>query len=124
MAGVAAQGFSTSPDCPLDLAYLARQTFGDVELEREVLGLFVGQCDRLTPVICAGDDQSKRSDAAHTLKGAARAVGAFALAAAAEDGERSLARSGDLRGQLGERLEQAAAAAREAALRRIAGQDS
>ncbi len=33
----------------LDRAHLDRQTFGDADLAREVLGLFSEQCARLTP---------------------------------------------------------------------------
>ena len=37
----------------LDLTHLARQTFGDRALEREVLALFEQQCVRLLPLIVA-----------------------------------------------------------------------
>ncbi|BCH24678.1 histidine kinase [Mesorhizobium sp. L-8-10] len=64
---------------PIDLAHLSRQTLGDREIEREVLDLFVQQavsvCDQLgaaSPV--------ERLRLAHALKGAARGVGAFAIA--------------------------------------------
>ena len=74
----------------LDLAHLARQTFSDRALEREVLALFEQQCVRLLPLILAGEDLTERADAAHTLKGAARAVGAWRLASLAETFEGAL----------------------------------
>lgn len=65
----------------LDPAHLARQTVDDRELARELLALLDEQCGRLLPVI-AGSGPA-RADAAHTLKGAALAVGAWRLAGAA-----------------------------------------
>ena len=77
----------------LDLVHLARQTFGDRQLERELLGLFEGQCRRLLPVLTGArlGNPRDRADAAHALKGAARAVGAWQLAAVADELERALA---------------------------------
>lgn len=77
----------------LDLVHLARQTFGDRELERELLALFEQQCRRLLPVLAGTGPATERSDAAHTLKGAARAVGAWRLAAIADNLESALAGS-------------------------------
>ena len=74
----------------LDSAHLERQTFGDPALEREVIALFEGQCTRLAPMIAGAGDGAERRDAAHTLKGAARAVGAWAVVAAAEAIESAL----------------------------------
>jgi HPt (histidine-containing phosphotransfer) domain-containing protein len=72
---------------PVDLVHLARHTLGDAELEREVLLLFVSQAgiylDRLKE---ARDGQAWRH-AAHTIKGAARGVGAWKVARRAEDAE-------------------------------------
>lgn len=75
----------------LDRAHLERQTFGEAALAQELLALFEGQCDKLLPLI--GDDGAQalaRADAAHTLKGGARAVGAFAVADRAEALEQGL----------------------------------
>jgi HPt (histidine-containing phosphotransfer) domain-containing protein len=74
----------------LDLAHLCRQTLGDAALEREVLALFEQQCRRLRPLIATGEDRGARMDAAHTLKGAARAVGAWRVAELAERVETAL----------------------------------
>lgn len=72
----------------LDWAHLARQTFGERALEREVLALFDQQCVTLLPAV-AGEGAG-RSDALHTLKGASRAVGAWRVASLAERLERAL----------------------------------
>jgi HPt (histidine-containing phosphotransfer) domain-containing protein len=60
----------------LDLELLARQTLGDSELEADLLELFELQALRLWPVIAGAGEAASRSDAAHTLKGGAAAVGA------------------------------------------------
>jgi HPt (histidine-containing phosphotransfer) domain-containing protein len=67
----------------IDFEHLARQTMGDKDLEAEVLRLFArearGSLDRL-----AHEPAVERQKIAHRLKGAARGVGAFAIAEAAE----------------------------------------
>ena len=68
---------------PIDLVHLARQTAGDVALEIEVLGLLVIQIERVRPVIEAASE-IERKRLAHALNGAARNLGAFPLADAAE----------------------------------------
>lgn len=77
----------------LDLVHLSRQTFGDHALETEILTLFERQAAqfaaRLAEPRRPGDGGS-RADLAHTLKGSARAVGAFSVAAAAEVYEASV----------------------------------
>jgi HPt (histidine-containing phosphotransfer) domain-containing protein len=68
-------------DGPIDLAHLQRMTLGNASLEREVLALFSAQAVGLAAALA-----SLPSDAtalAHTLKGSARAIGAFAVADAA-----------------------------------------
>lgn len=81
-----------SPSWPqadiLDLDHLARQTMGDKEVEREVAGLFLDQTARVLRLIREAEQARQRSDAAHQLKGSARAVGAWRVAAAAERVER------------------------------------
>lgn len=72
---------------PVDLVHLTRYTLGDRALERETLTLFSNQTgvylDRLREA--AGEKEWR--EAAHSLKGSARAVGAWQLAAAAEAAE-------------------------------------
>jgi len=82
---------------PIDFDHLARQTFADRALERELLELFAAQCDVLVPAI--GDARRPQDGvmAAHTLKGSARAVGAWALAALADRAE-TLLGAGDADG--------------------------
>ena len=71
---------SCGSTAPLDLVHLSRRTLGDRALEREVLSLFVRQCDvYLERLHCARDGEARRC-AAHALAGSAQAVGAFAVA--------------------------------------------
>lgn len=78
------------PDATLDLAHLSRQTFADRALERDVLALFDAQCVRLIGLVARGG--AARDEALHTLKGAARAVGAWRVASLAQAIEAALAR--------------------------------
>lgn len=64
---------------PLDLAHLDRQTLGDADLRRDVLALFVRQTEALCETL-AGAGPARRAELAHRLIGAARGIGAFALA--------------------------------------------
>jgi HPt (histidine-containing phosphotransfer) domain-containing protein len=84
----------------LDTQHLLRQTFGDLELERDILALFREQCQKLVPVISGNCQLPSRVDAAHTLKGGARAIGALDVARVADEIETALRRHGELsRGQ-------------------------
>lgn len=78
---------------PLDIDFLVRQTFGDPGLEAEMLRLFDAQAAqalaRLATFADAGEAR-QRADLTHSIKGAARAIGALATAAAAEDYENAL----------------------------------
>ena len=79
-------------DGPIDIAHLQRMTLGDAGLEREVLAMFSAQAVHL-----AGALAGLPADAAalaHTLKGSARAIGAFRVADAAEGLETAI-RNGD-----------------------------
>lgn len=86
------------PGPALDLVYLARQSLGDKKLETELLALFDRQAaqviDRLTHLKPQADPNWPR-DLAHTLTGAARAVGAHGVAAAAEAYEAMLIRNAE-----------------------------
>jgi HPt (histidine-containing phosphotransfer) domain-containing protein len=65
----------------LDRAHLALYSGGDAALEAELFGLLQGQieaCMARMSQAAPGEDQVWR-DAAHTLKGAARGVGAMQL---------------------------------------------
>ncbi|HEY0569139.1 MAG TPA: Hpt domain-containing protein [Xanthobacteraceae bacterium] len=72
----------------IDLGHLSKMTFGERNLEREVLRLFDQQATMLTsrmreaaPAVIAAS--------AHTLKGSARGIGAWGVARAAEAVERA-----------------------------------
>lgn len=67
---------------PIDLVHLATQTMGDKELEIEILQEFSRQ-SRLALQEIAAADAPAMIAIAHRLKGAASAVGAFAVADAA-----------------------------------------
>lgn len=73
----------------VDFDHLRMQTFGDADLEREVLGLFLGQSAMLLAAVA--DPGADRVGAAHKLLGSARGIGATATAAAAAAAERALA---------------------------------
>jgi HPt (histidine-containing phosphotransfer) domain-containing protein len=66
---------------PIDLEHLRRSTFGNVSLEREVLGLFADQAARVLGQLA--DLPPDAGALAHTLRGAACAIGAFGVAEAA-----------------------------------------
>src|SRR5579863_6441670 len=66
---------------PIDFAHLQRMTLGNDILEREVLGMFSAQSSRLIDALANLPADS--AALAHTLKGSARAIGAFAVADAA-----------------------------------------
>ncbi|MEQ9520411.1 MAG: Hpt domain-containing protein [Parvibaculum sp.] len=71
----------------IDLVHLSKYTLGERSLECELLGLFKSQTavylDRMRQADCA----KTWKDAAHTLKGSARGVGAWAVADQAEMAE-------------------------------------
>ncbi|MGL4489073.1 MAG: Hpt domain-containing protein [Rhizobiaceae bacterium] len=78
---------------PIDLAHLTRQTMGDRALEIEILCMFAKQMSgsRMT-MTTANADERKRL--AHTIKGTARSVGAFAVGDVAERIEKAPLNSG------------------------------
>jgi HPt (histidine-containing phosphotransfer) domain-containing protein len=69
-------------DGPIDLQHLARMTLGDAALERQVLGMFASQSANLIEKLAALPAEA--GALAHTLKGSARAIGAFRVAECAE----------------------------------------
>jgi HPt (histidine-containing phosphotransfer) domain-containing protein len=73
---------------PIEIERLSQNTAGNRKLERELLALFRAQTGAyLAALENAGDDE-RWHDAAHTLKGAAQAVGAMRIAGLAEEAER------------------------------------
>jgi len=74
----------------IDEVHLERMTLGDKSLEREVLTLFSAQTERLLGILA--NWPADAAALAHTLKGSARAIGAFAVADAAAELEDALRR--------------------------------
>jgi HPt (histidine-containing phosphotransfer) domain-containing protein len=105
-------------DGPVDFEHLERMTLGDAAIELEVLTLFSAQSAKLVRTLAAMPADA--SALAHTLKGSACAIGAFAVADAAARLEAAIARGFDASAALAE-LGEAVAEARaviEAVLRR------
>ena len=98
----------------IDLAHLARMTLGERSLEAEVLALFDQQAAVLLAHMREAAPQAVAAFA-HTLKGSARGIGAWRVAAAAEAVEIDAARAnaGEFAGALA-RLAAAVAEARAA----------
>jgi HPt (histidine-containing phosphotransfer) domain-containing protein len=80
-------------DGPIDFEHLKRMTLGDAGLEQEVLAMFAAQSAKLVGMLAALPEDA--GALAHTLKGSARAIGAFAVADAATRLETALADSAD-----------------------------
>lgn len=72
---------------PIDWAHLSRFTLNDRNLEHEVLGLFAAEAPRYLAKMYAARSRKEWVEAAHTLKGSARAVGAWAIAECAQAAE-------------------------------------
>lgn len=86
-SGHAMESCGKVPVSPVDLVHLERQTMGDRQLQREVLSLLAEQA-RSTSLRVGSASPEDRIAMAHGLKGAARGVGAFALADCADALER------------------------------------
>src|SRR4249919_3893544 len=105
-------------DGPIDFDHLKRMTLGDASLEQEVLAMFAAQSTKLIGTLAALPADA--GALAHTLKGSARAIGAFGVGEAAARLEQALANGSDPSDLLAE-LAEAIALARsaiEAVLRR------
>ena len=105
-------------DGPIDFEHLKRMTLDDAGLEQEVLAMFAAQSAQLIGRLA--DLPEDAPTLAHTLKGSARAIGAFAVADAAARLEAVLGGGDDPSDQLSELCEAVALArtAIEAVLRR------
>ncbi|MFT6671336.1 MAG: HPt (histidine-containing phosphotransfer) domain-containing protein [Afipia broomeae] len=85
-------------DSAIDVQHLGRMTLGEAALEAEVLGLFAAQSADLVARL-----KTIPADAAalaHTLKGSARAIGAFRVAEAALGVEAAMKSDGDVAGAI------------------------
>ncbi|MBN9251526.1 MAG: Hpt domain-containing protein [Mesorhizobium sp.] len=94
-SGLDGQACEQLQQAPIDLDHLQRQTMGDSALGREVLAMFVAQSLSVRDQI-AGAEPRQRALLAHGLKGAARGVGAFAVAECADAIERSPGEAGHI----------------------------
>ncbi len=72
---------------PIDLDHLNRYVFGDKALLAEVLGIFIDQARSVADRMQQDMSDDDWRLAAHTLKGAARGVGAWRLGDAADRAE-------------------------------------
>jgi HPt (histidine-containing phosphotransfer) domain-containing protein len=80
-------------DGPIDIEHLQRMTLGDASLEREVLAMFSAQAAGLIDKLATLPPDA--AALAHTLKGSARAIGAFGVADAASDLEVAIQKGGN-----------------------------
>jgi len=80
-------------DGPIDFEHLKRMTLGDAGLEQEVLAMFAAQSAQLMATLATVPADA--GALAHTLKGSARAIGAFGVAEAAARLEAVLADGSD-----------------------------
>ncbi|MFB9265806.1 Hpt domain-containing protein [Bradyrhizobium erythrophlei] len=98
-------------DGPIDLDHLQRMTLGDAGLEQEVLAMFSAQSAKIFGELTALPAEGAAR--AHTLKGSARAIGAFGVAEAAARLEAGVATGSDpsdLLAELGTAIAEARAA--------------
>lgn len=72
---------------PVDLVHLSRFTLGDEKLEREILQLFRVQTRIYLDRLERAQDAVHWRQAAHTIKGSAKGIGAWAVASAAQRAE-------------------------------------
>lgn len=72
----------------VDLAHLNQYTLGDLSLQSELLQLFRVQLKNQTEDLVSCSDATLWKSAVHTLKGAARSVGAAQVAEVSEAMER------------------------------------
>lgn len=94
---------------PIDLDHLDKYVLGDSALRDEILTIFIDQAGILIGRLqAAADDDEGFRIAAHTLKGAARGIGAWALGDLAEAAEKIMGAERALRPAAIGRIEGAA----------------
>lgn len=81
--------FTGGTSRPIDLVHLSKYTLGNRSLENEILALFRSQADVYLARLDGAGDEKEWQNAAHSLKGSARGLGAWALAALAEEAEKT-----------------------------------
>lgn len=97
-----------APTLPIDLSHLHRQTMGDRHLQREVLKMFLRHSREQIERLKKAESMEARREAAHSLVGSAKGIGAFTIASIAAEIERA---KGPVNGRL-KALQAAATAAR------------
>lgn len=75
-------------DGVIDFAHLEKYVSGDDALRDEILGIFAEQVRHLLDEFDVFQPDEDWKNAAHTLKGASRGVGAWALGQICEDAEK------------------------------------
>lgn len=85
-------------DSAIDVQHLGRMTLGEAALEAEVLALFSAQSGELMTRLKTVPPEAPAL--AHTLKGSARAIGAFRVAEAALGVEAAIKTEGDVAGAI------------------------
>ena len=98
VAAKAPSGDRVIGERPVDLAHLARYTMGDRGLEREILTLFARQSAIYATRLRRARSVKAWMEAAHTLKGSSRGIGAWRVADAAENAERRAGEAGSADG--------------------------
>jgi HPt (histidine-containing phosphotransfer) domain-containing protein len=101
---------AAAPETAIDRSHLARMTFGDRNLEREVLALFDRQAAMLVERM-RGSEPAAVATLAHTLKGSAAGIGAARVARSA--GAAEIAAT-DSAGECGQAIDRLALAVDEA----------
>ncbi len=74
----------------LDVNVLYDSTFGDVDLQQEVVGMFMEQIDQILTQLREHTFASQAGYIAHTLRGTAAAIGAQEIRCISEDWEKQL----------------------------------
>jgi HPt (histidine-containing phosphotransfer) domain-containing protein len=82
-----AAAMSSALPAPVDMDHLARYTGGDSAIDREILTLFVQQSSAMLAELPGVRDAKTWRHIVHSLKGAARGIGAFSLADLAAEAE-------------------------------------
>jgi HPt (histidine-containing phosphotransfer) domain-containing protein len=76
---------------PVDFSILKTFSDGDVEVEKKLMGLYVGQADKLLQILAenrANKGARLWSETAHALKGSSASIGAKALAELCSNAQR------------------------------------
>lgn len=86
--GAAPSALIASAADPIDRAHLSRYTLGSPALEREIVGLFLAQLPLSIEQLRFAATDREWQIAAHTIKGSARAVGAWQVGRLAIEAEK------------------------------------